>query len=129
MTKFGFIPAVILFIFFSCCTSKQITNEELNRRFGTSYQYIFSSENTYVLSIKKPDTSNSLVLFVLEVQTDSVVYKAAYPGGTAAWLNDTQLEINILPGNITGDEKETDLHYIYDVKEHKKITIKQQEAK
>lgn len=123
-------PVIIisLMLFFSTCSvQKDIPTEtELKAKFGNN-NFSWNSDSTFLLVVKKTGSISNKYLTPLDfliysLNSGSVTYKQFLPGGTINWIDNYILRIEILPGNITGEETEKDFTYFYDVKINKKTT-------
>jgi hypothetical protein len=120
--------AVILPVFILSCSEKQhLSVEDIQNRFGAEYTIDWNADSTFLLGIKKirkisANHLSPLEYFVFDVNEDSILFKESVSGGSVNWISPTQIKINIIPGNITGDEDLNKLHYKFDVLKNSKIT-------
>jgi hypothetical protein len=111
----------------SCSTKTKLISEEIHSKFGAKYIYDWNIDSTHILAINKKGKVSSIHLapleyFIYDVKNDSVVFRETLTGGTAKWISPSQIQVNIVPGNITDDEELENLKYKFDVIKNKKIT-------
>ena len=130
---------VFLFCFiglvFACSTSKSNTVKYLENKkyqklakekYKNNIKYSFNQIKSYVLCKKKYKPSTKmpqgfLSFFVYDLTNDNIVYEKSIDNGDVKWANDYQLQISIVPGNISNKEDLKKFNYLYDIKEQKKI--------
>jgi len=122
-------------LFFSCSSLKNNTPMEQNNekyrkiaeeKYKNNISYTFNQNKTYVLCKKhvKPSSKmpqSSVLFFVYDMVNDQIIYEKSIDNGDVKWATDDQLQISIIPGNITGDEDLNKFKYLYDLKEQKII--------
>lgn len=121
------ITFLILVLLYSCSTKTELNSEEIHSKFGAKYIYEWNIDSTHILAINKKSkisTANlaPLEYFIYDVKNDSVLFRETLSGGNAKWVSTSQIQVNIVPGNITDDEELEKLRYKFDVIKNKKIT-------
>jgi len=120
---------------FACSTSKSNTAKYLEskkyqklaeEKYKNNIKYSFNQIKSYILCQKKykPSPSmpqGSVSFFVYDLAKDKIIYEKSIDNGDVRWANDYQLQIKIVPGNISDEEDLKKFNYLYDVKEQKKI--------
>jgi hypothetical protein len=121
------IAFMMLQLLTSCSTKTKLISEEIHSKFGAKYIYDWNIDSTHILAINKKGKVSSIHLapleyFIYDVKNDSVVFRETLTGGTAKWISPSQIQVNIVPGNIIDDEELENLKYKFDVIKNKKIT-------
>ena len=121
------ITFILLQLLTSCSTKTKLTSEEIHSKFGAEYIYDWNIDSTHVLATNKKGKVSSIHLapleyFIYDVKNDSVLFRETLTGGIAKWISPSQIQVNIVPGNITDDEDIANLKYKFDVIKNKKIT-------
>ena len=103
---------------FGCATTQQKTYAIATQKYGNQFSLVPNSTNEYFLCIQKQKERiavQPIQFFVYSSDKDSIVYERELDNGTVHWLNASQLSIQRVPGNITGDEGPDAFTEIYDV--------------
>ena len=96
-------------------------------KYGEGVEFIFNESETHVLCLKQNKVKLSPALpqdplrfFVYDLQNEKIVYEDSIEDGSVNWISNSELQISIIPGIVSGDENPEDFTYIYDVKELRK---------
>jgi hypothetical protein len=121
------ITLLILVLLYSCSTKTELNSGEIHSKFGAKYIYEWNIDSTHILVINKKGKISAahlspLEYFIYDVKNDSVLFRETLSGGNAKWVSTSQIQVNIVPGNITDDEELEKLRYKFDVIKNKKIT-------
>ena len=121
--------------FIACSTSKMDSQRSSNSqtyksiaagKYGKGIEYLFNEPKTYVVCLKrvKPTAQapqNQTSFFIYDLEKEEIIFEESSIDAEVKWKSDTQVEVKITPGIISGDETEDDFIYLYDVRSRKKI--------
>lgn len=92
-------------------------------KYGEGVEYYFNESKTHVLCLKQAKVKlspampqNPLRFFVYDLNAEKIIYEDSLEDGSVRWINDSQLQISLIPGIVSGDEDPEDFTYLYDVK-------------
>ncbi len=120
-----FIPLFAI-LFFNCSTSK-INNsnyEQLENtakdKFNKDYNISYNEDKTYAICVKQVKITPSLPspplnFFIYDIKNEKILYQSNLANGRVAWKNNEQVEIETIPGIVTGFEPPDTFKDIYDV--------------
>ena len=108
---------------------KDIASEKL----GEDISYTMNKANSYALckseiigTPKQP--RNNLSYVVINLKDNSIVLEDKIDGGTVNWLNNSEIEVYIIPGIMRNDQTKDDYTTIYNIEtgnSRKKSSIEQ----
>jgi hypothetical protein len=124
-----------LMFLISCGPSSQKADLQKNEKdyksiaeakYKKNITYVFNSSKNKVLCLHQTRSTASfpqsrLQFFVYDLEKNETVYEDELNGGSVAWLNDQQLEIQLSPEMVIGDEPPENFKYVYDLEKKKKI--------
>lgn len=94
-----------------------------SKKYGEGVDCTFNESKTHVLCLKQEKVKlspaipqNPLRFFVYDLQNEKIVYEDSIEDGSVLWISNSELQIMIIPGIVSGDENPEDFTYIYDVK-------------
>jgi len=92
-------------------------------KYGEGVDCTFNESKTHVLCLKREKVKlspampqNPLRFFVYDLHNEKIIYEDSIEDGSVRWISNSELQISIIPGIISGDENPEDFTYIYDVK-------------
>lgn len=128
----------IISIIFSCSSTSQIPSKTAESQlikvaraqYQTNYKILFNRSKTSALCISplpagqkiKNKQEQASSFFIFDLQKEKMLYSESLGRGMVKWLDDTRVEIRLIPGIIKGGENMNDKEniYIYDIVSAKK---------
>ncbi len=124
-----FIGSLILQV---SCSSNNIQKEKAEKKFKfekfaedkykTGYKFLFNDDSLYVLCVKQFNPTpllpqHKIDFFIFDRNKNKILYEDSIPNGEVKWINNFQVKIVRLPGNIRGDDPEkSNQTLLYDVR-------------
>jgi hypothetical protein len=98
---------------------KQLDNAA-KEKFNNDYKISFNENKTYAICLKRfktnpPMLSPPLTCFIYDIKNEKIIYQSDLASGNVTWKNDEQVEIERIPGTVTGFEPPDAFKDIYDV--------------
>lgn len=127
---------VLTCLFFIACNTSKMDSPKSSdsgtyksiaaEKYGTGIEYLFNEPRTYVVCLKriKPTAEapqNQTNFFIYDLGKEKIIFEESSIDAQVKWKNDSQVQVKITPGIVSGDETEDDFIYLYDVKAEKKI--------
>jgi hypothetical protein len=96
-------------------------------KYSTDFMTELNENGSFALCMHKPKSSSTSArskvhFFVYDLARQMVMVDDSLDNGTVGWLNDTQLDIDLLPEMIDGSETPERLGYIYDLYSQRKLS-------
>lgn len=123
---------ILLFAILFCqCSSSEIGKynyEQLDNtakeKFTKNYNITFNKNQTYAICLKRvktspPMPSPPLNFFIYDIKNEKIIYQSSLANGRVSWKNNEQVEIETIPGTVTGFEPPDAFKNIYDVRQQK----------
>lgn len=126
------IPGLLLFQYCSGSknsVSERHTGEKFKQLAIQKYQknltYSFNSDTTLVICARqeKPTSGrpfSKVRFFVYDLNKNNIIYEDHIPMGSVRWFDKNQIELNTIPGIVSGMEDEGTRVYIVNLKTGKK---------
>lgn len=94
------------------------------KHFETGYQIDYNKSKSFVslsksFKTRKNEAFNSLALVVYDIKQEEVILQETFSRATAKWINDTEIEVVVIPG-MMAEDKPAKPGFIFDVKNKKK---------
>jgi hypothetical protein len=114
------ILLITLVFLFSGCSKKLQKSETFEmpefkiiakEKYGASVQYLFNESQTHVICYKQSKDKirnqfNMLQYFVYDIKKCSILLEADLSAGKIRWLDDKNIEIQIIPGIVQAKDPE-----------------------
>ncbi len=114
------------------CSSSNIKNEQAEKEFTfeklaedkykTGYKFLFNDDSLYILCVKQFNPTpllpqHKIDFFIFGRNKNKILYEDSIPNGEVKWINNFQVKIVRLPGNIRGDNPaKSNQIILYDVR-------------
>ena len=103
---------------------KKLSAEKL----GSPIQIFYNSDSTFALNIRQDKSSSrnpnpSLNFFVYNIKIAKIIFEDSVPAGSAAWINNDEIEVRLTPGIVSSNDANRLFGYIYNVKSGKKSDL------
>lgn len=122
---------IVLMIAAGCGSSQRHEGLEdyhalARQRFGTEFTTELNKSGSLALCIHEPKSAQlsprmKVRFLVFDLTLQRALLDDSLDNGKIRWLNDTQLQIDLLPEVIDGSETPDQLGYIYDVPSRRKL--------
>jgi len=130
-----FYKLIILSALVITCASRQISKNNqpsyvriATEKFLNDIIYVFNPAKSHVLCVKSSKSTQRflyppLVFFIYDIRNEKIVYGESLNNGSIKWVNDTQIEVSLIPGVVSGLEEidKKARGFVYDLTTHKKI--------
>jgi len=90
----------------------------------SGYKIDYNESRTFVslsksFKTRKNEAFSSLALVVYDIKQEEVILQETFSRATARWINETEIEIVIIPG-VVAEDNQTKPGFIFNVKQKKK---------
>ena len=94
------------------------------QHFESGYKIDYNQSKSFVslsksFKTRKNEAFNSLALVVYDIKQEEVILQETFSRATAQWINDSELEVVVIPGMVAED-KQAKPGFIFDAKHKKK---------
>ncbi len=122
---------MIAAIFLShCCSSTNTGSNQTDlenrakEKFKSGYNIILNDEKDFAVCLKRFKTTPAMPsppvsFFIYDLNNEKIIYESELANGNIKWKNNYQVEIETIPGTVTGYESPNEFRDIYDVREKK----------